>query len=113
MRITGILLAAGAATRFGGGKLLAPLDDAGVGIGRWACSNLLATTPEVIAVVRPGDTALAAELAAAGARITICADAAAGMGASLAHGVQQAGEADAVLVALADMPWIAPDTYAS
>lgn len=111
MHIVGILLAAGAATRFGGGKLLARID--GVAIGRRACANLLAVTPSMIAVVRPGDESLAAELAAAGARVTVCADAATGMGASLAHGTRAAAAAgaDAIIVALADMPWIARATY--
>lgn len=114
MRIVGVLLAAGAGTRFGGGKLLAPLD--GVAIGRRSCANLVAAVQSVIAVVRPGDDALAAQLSEAGASVTICALAATGMGASLAHGVREARDteaADAVMVALADMPWIAPATYRS
>ena len=111
MRIVGILLAAGAGTRFGGAKLLAPLN--GIGIGRRSCANLIAATIEVIAVVRPGDDVLAAELVAAGARVSVCADASQGMGVSLAHGIGEAGDADAVVVALADMPWIAADTYRS
>ena len=81
MRIAGILLAAGAGTRFGGGKLLAKLAD-GTTVGRRACANLVAAVPEVIAVVRPGDDELAEELAAAGARVTVCPDAQAGMGAA-------------------------------
>ncbi|MFS8085227.1 MAG: nucleotidyltransferase family protein [Acidobacteriota bacterium] len=109
MRIAGILLAAGAGARFGGGKLLAKLAD-GTAIGRRACANLVAAVPEVIAVVRPGDTELAQELGAAGARVTTCPDAHAGMGASLAHGVRTAGDVDAVMIALADMPWIRPAT---
>lgn len=110
MRIAGILLAAGAGTRFGGGKLLAKLAD-GTTVGRRACANLVAAVPDVIAVVRPGDDELAEELAAAGARVTVCPDAQAGMGASLAHGVRAAGDADAVMIALADMPWIRPETF--
>ena len=110
MRIAGILLAAGAGTRFGGAKLLAPLAD-GTSVGRRACANFVAAVADVIAVVRPGDDALAGELAAAGARVTICPDARAGMGASLAHGVRAAGDADAVMIALADMPWIQPGTF--
>jgi molybdenum cofactor cytidylyltransferase len=106
----GILLAAGAGTRFGGGKLLAKLAD-GTTVGRRACANLVAAVPDVIAVVRPGDDELAEELAAAGARVTVCPDAQAGMGASLAHGVRAAGDADAVMIALADMPWIRPETF--
>lgn len=109
MRIAGILLAAGTGTRFGGDKLLAKLDD-GVTVGRRACANLVAVVSEVIAVVRPGDDELARELAILGARVTICPDAQAGMGASLAHGVRAAGDADAVMIALADMPWIRPAT---
>ncbi len=114
MRIAGILLAAGAGTRFGGGKLLARLDG-GSTIGGRACANLLAAVSKVFAVVRTGDDELARELAATGALTTVCADAHSGMGASLAHGVQMAGagDADAVLVALADMPWIRPATLAA
>ncbi|MBK7469323.1 MAG: nucleotidyltransferase family protein [Betaproteobacteria bacterium] len=112
MRIVGILLAAGAGTRFGGGKLSAPLSD-GTTVGHRACANLAAALPEVIAVVRPGDEDLARELAATGARVTVCPGAHAGMGASLAHGVEAAGDADAVLIALADMPWIRPDTFSA
>ena len=109
MRIAGILLAAGAARRFGGGKLLAKLDD-GSTIGRRACANLIAAVPEVHAVIRAGEDELARELAATGARTTVCADAESGMGASLAHAVRSALDADAVIVALADMPWIRPQT---
>jgi molybdenum cofactor cytidylyltransferase len=77
-----------------------------------ACRNLAAAIPEVIAVVRPGDTALAAALAGAGARVVECGNAAAGMGASLACGVQASSAALGWIVALADMPWIRPDTIA-
>jgi molybdenum cofactor cytidylyltransferase len=113
MRITGILLAAGAGVRFGGAKLLAPLPD-GTSIGQRAAANLVTAIPDVIAVVRPGDDALARVLAEAGARVSLCAEAVTGMGASLAHGVRVAGECagapDGFVVALADMPWIDPRT---
>jgi len=64
----------------------------------------------VIAVVRPGDAALAAALGASGATIVRCAKAAEGMGASLACGVAASADAGGWVVALADMPWIAPAT---
>ena len=111
MRLAGVLLAAGAGVRFGGGKLLARLPDGGT-IGGRSAANLRAVVPHVIAVLRPGDDALASELAALGARTTVCVDADTGMGASLAHGVRSAGDVDAYVVALADMPWIAADSIA-
>ena len=77
-----------------------------------ACRNLVAAIPEVIAVVRPGDAALAAALAGTGARVVECGNAADGMGASLACGVRASSAAAGWIVALADMPWIRPDTIA-
>ena len=110
--IVGILLAAGKGARFGGGKLLAPLrtsfDDipAGTPIGAAACRHLVAALPETIAVVRPGDSLLAAMLAAEGARVIECARADEGMGASLACGVSASADAAGWVIALGDMPWI-------
>ena len=112
-RIVGILLAAGRGTRFGGEKLLARLGSgelAGEPIGVVALRHLRLAVPEVIAIVRDDDRALAAELGANGARIVRCANADDGMGASLACGVQATAQARGWLVALADMPWIAPAT---
>lgn len=105
--IVGVLLAAGAATRFGGGKLLAELAD-GRSLAEHSCAALLPAVDRLIAVVRPGSDALAARLAAAGAEVCICAEAGQGMGASLAHGVAQAPQADGWLIALGDMPLVAP-----
>jgi molybdenum cofactor cytidylyltransferase len=129
--VVGILLAAGSGVRFGGDKLLARLgaeprgdldevaamprtqsDFDGECIGTAACRNLLVALPRVIAVVRPGDAALAAALGASGARIVRCGRADEGMGASLACGVAAAPDASGWIVALADMPWIQPGTIA-
>ena len=107
--IVGILLAAGSASRFGGDKLLAPLSD-GTPIGIAALEHLAAAVDAVVAVVRPHDDGLAAALAARGARITMCPNAAEGMGASLAWGVRGAPAAAGWLIALADMPWVQPAT---
>ncbi len=101
--IAAILLAAGAGTRFGGEKLLHPLED-GVAIAAHAARNLLAATPDVIAVVRWGDFPLYDMLEQEGCQVTMFQGAARGMGASLAHGVGQARSADGWVVALADMP---------
>lgn len=110
--IAAILLAAGAGTRFGGEKLLHPLED-GVAIAAHAARNLLAATPDVIAVVRWGDFPLYDMLEQEGCQVTMFQRAERGMGASLAHGVAQARGADGWVVALADMPRIQPATIGS
>jgi molybdenum cofactor cytidylyltransferase len=107
--IVGILLAAGASRRFGADKLSHSLPEGDLVAVR-ACRALLAGTDAVLAVVRPGNGELAARLQAEGAEVRICADAGLGMGASLAFGVRACPEAAGWLVALADMPWIAPAT---
>ncbi len=118
MTIAGVLLAAGAGARFGGNKLQAPLPapshgvPAGTPIGVAACLHLVAALGNVVAVVRPGDRALAAALRDAGARVVECPRSHEGMGASLACGVAAAGDATGWIVALADMPLIAPATIA-
>lgn len=108
-KITGILLAAGASQRFGADKLTQHLAD-----GEWvavrACRNLLAGADEVIAVVSPGKQELRERLEDAGARVVVFADAEQGMGSSLAFAVGKSPDATGWLVALADMPWIAPAT---
>jgi len=106
--LVGILLAAGAGSRFGGGKLLHELE--GVAIGVRAARNLVATGLPVTAVVRPGSDELRRLLEAAGCTVTVCANAAEGMGASLAHAVSETRDAAGWVVALADMPWIQPHT---
>lgn len=101
--IAAVLLAAGAGSRFGGDKLLHPLED-GVAISAHAARNLLAVLPDVVAVVRWGDFPLYEMLEQEGCRVTMFQGAARGMGASLAHGVAEARGADGWIIALADMP---------
>jgi len=116
MRIVGILLAAGSGARFGGGKLLAPLPaashgvGAGTSIGAAAAFHLMAALNDVVAVVRPGDFMLHHRLEATGARVVVCDRASEGMGTSLAYAVGESSDADGWIVALGDMPWIAPPT---
>jgi molybdenum cofactor cytidylyltransferase len=112
-RIVGVLLAAGRGERFGGGKLVARLPagpNAGVAVGVAACRSLRAAVDEVVAVVRPGDPSVAASLAREGARVVVAPRADDGMGASLAAGIAAASGADGFVVALGDMPWVAPAT---
>jgi molybdenum cofactor cytidylyltransferase len=107
--IIAILLAAGSGTRFGGGKLLHPLDD-GVAIAAHAARNLLAANLSVIAVVRTGDFPLSDMLEQEGCEVTQSRDSVRGMGHTLAHGVAASREAAGWVVALGDMPRIAAET---
>ena len=119
MRIVGLLLAAGEGARFGGGKLMARVPrtahgvSAGTPIGAAAAMHMMAALNDVVAVIRPRDAMLEHALAATGARVIACDRAAEGMGATLACGVAASKDADGWIVALADMPWIAPTSIAA
>lgn len=108
-QIIGILLAAGASRRFGADKLTQVLPN-GQRVAVQACRNLMAGVDQVLAVLRPCNDELANVLRAEGARVEFCTEAEQGMGASLAFGIRVSSDADGWLVALADMPWIAPQT---
>lgn len=107
----GVLLAAGASHRFGGDKRLCRLAD-GTPMAVRCARTLRAVLPRVLAVVREADEA-ADQLSAAGLELVLCPVAAAGMGHSIACGVAASAEADGWLIALADMPWIRPDSMAA
>src|SRR5262245_43608367 len=103
--IAGVLLAAGAGTRFGGDKLLyGPRQ--GAPIGLVVLRNLTAALPGSVAVVRPEHAELHQVLEREGVRVIDCAEAELGMGHSLAAGVAAAPAADGWVIALADMPRI-------
>ena len=110
--IVGVLLAAGAGTRFGGDKLLASLPD-GAPVGVRAARTLRSGVDEALAVVRPGDAVLAGLLEADGLDVAFFPDADDGMGASLAFGVAAAPDADGWVIALADMPFVQRETIES
>ncbi|WP_414441371.1 nucleotidyltransferase family protein [Burkholderia sp. 22PA0106] len=110
-RFVGVLLAAGLGTRFDpsgqDSKLLAALPD-GTPVALAAARRLRAVIPDVIAVVRPGADVLAERLAIVGCRVLVAGEAVQGMGASLAAAVRTERDAAGWIVALGDMPWIAP-----
>ncbi len=109
--LCGILLAAGASRRFGSDKLLHPLAG-NTPVAAAALAHLRAAVPHVIAVVRPGAAQLANLLSENGATVILCADADEGMGTSLAAAVGASGEVAGWVIALADMPYIRPETIA-
>lgn len=110
---TGVLLAAGTGSRFDPNglrnKLLAPLPE-GTCVARESAHRLLLVVQRVIAVVRPGAETLAHVLNDAGCDVIFAPDAARGMGASLAAGIEADQDAESWIVALADMPCIAVET---
>lgn len=109
----GILLAAGNGSRFDpagvDNKLLAIPGDLQQAVVFAAASNMLQTVP-VLAVCR--NPLLVPGLTAAGCTTLICADAGLGMSASLKYGVQHAAQAQGWIIALGDMPYVRPSTYA-
>jgi molybdenum cofactor cytidylyltransferase len=107
--IQGILLAAGAGARFGSHKLLYPLPD-GEPIGLRSACNLISALPSTLAVIRQGDDELAEGLEALGLQVVENSQADLGMGGSLALAVAASKDSSGWVVALADMPWIAPQT---
>ena len=114
MKIVGILLAAGFSTRFGTNKLLAPLPagvpEAGTAVAVAAARRLAQALPEPLAVVRPRAQKVSRLLREAGCRTLVCKSAAEGMGTSLAAGVRATRDADAWVIALADMPYVQTET---
>lgn len=114
--LTGILLAAGRGRRFdplgARNKLLQQLPG-GEPVVAASARLLLSCVPRVVAVVPPEDGGVADILRALGCEVTVCPDADSGMGASLVHAIRHALPAQGWLVALGDMPFVAPATLAA
>ncbi|MGQ3090552.1 MAG: nucleotidyltransferase family protein, partial [Methylophilus sp.] len=112
--VVGILLAGGFSRRFGPqDKLLHPLAS-GSSVAETAAQALIAALPQAVAVVRQENVLLQDALIAQGFRVTPCAADATEMADSLKLGVQAAQAAfpaaTGFVIALADMPYIQPDT---
>lgn len=112
MPTVGVLLAAGSGTRFGGGKLLYPLQD-GTPIGVASLRNLRVALPDVIAVVRTGDDELSGQFESEGIVVTLCKDAHLGMAHSLTCAIRASMNAGAWVIALGDMPFVSPATISA
>ena len=113
--VVGLLLAAGRGKRFDPSgqrdKLLALLPS-GVPVAVAAARNLRAALVRVIAVVRPDAEALEISLRDTGCEVLVCPQADEGTGTVLACAIQHCADSSGWLVALADIPYIMPETYA-
>lgn len=105
--IFGVLLAAGSSTRFGGFKLMHPID--GVPMVLKSALAMKAALGAVLVAVRPGSPCVATLSGQPGVRVVECARAAEGMGGTLADAVAALpSTGGGVIVALADMPFVNP-----
>jgi molybdenum cofactor cytidylyltransferase len=118
--VLGILLAAGRGRRFDPlgqrNKLLQVLPGpGGEQVVVASARKLLAVLDTVIAVVPTNDGGVGALLSSLGCEVTVCPDADTGMAASLAHAIRHSlpRSPDAWLVALGDMPHVAPSTLSA
>ncbi|MGE4406136.1 nucleotidyltransferase family protein [Pseudomonas sp.] len=112
IRVVGLMLAAGHASRFGADKRRARLAD-GRTLLEASLANAAATFDELLLVVRAGDTLADLRLPPQ-IRVLHTPSAERGLGASLAAGATalSAYPSDALAVLLGDMPWIRPQTCA-
>jgi molybdenum cofactor cytidylyltransferase len=109
--IGGIVLAAGAGTRFGGGKQLAELG--GRPLVEWALRALAQSPVErTVVVLGSGAESVAESVNLYGAEPVICERWQEGQSASLACGLGALDGVDAAVVTLGDQPHLAPDAVA-
>jgi molybdenum cofactor cytidylyltransferase len=102
------VLAAGAATRFGAPKQLADLD--GVPLLEYALRTMTASPVErVVVVLGSGADEIARAVDLHGADPLVCARWDEGQSASLACGLAELADCEAVVVTLGDQPRVSPD----
>ena len=103
------MLAAGSSKRFGSDKLLQPLSNNKT-VAVTSAKNLKQVMQKVVAVIRPGDARLEDELLSLDIKVVVNQHADSGMASSIVAGIMASSEADGWLIALADMPWVKPET---
>ncbi len=108
-KIGAIILAAGFSNRFGSIKLCAELDN-GATVFSQTLARIRTAVPNYKVITRPE---LADLLSPFETELNIFQDAEKGMGATLAHAISLIESWDGCLVCLADMPFIAVETYKS
>lgn len=105
--IAGILLASGASTRFGGDKLLAPLD--GRPVVRWSADALVDRVDTLVVVVREEALTVRRALEGLPIRWAINHDAERGMSTAIRAGIAALPvSVAAAIVALGDQPLVDP-----
>lgn len=118
----GILLAAGFSRRFGASNKLLQLLPDGRSIALAAAQNLIQAVPLTIAVLRPDNTQLQNLLTAIGVKVIFCSEQQQTMADSLTFAIRYCSDniqddfstsPAGFLIALADMPYIAPSTITS
>jgi molybdenum cofactor cytidylyltransferase len=107
--ITGVLLAAGNSSRFGSNKLLEKLEG-GMPVIAVTALKFKQEVDRLVVVVKPEDEETQALLQTLEIETVSCPQTHLGMGHSIACGVAHTPEASAWLIALADMPYVRPDT---
>lgn len=105
LTIVAVVLAAGSSTRMGRNKLLLQLDGESL-VRRAVRAAAGAGVDRVVAVLGHEEARVRAELHGLPCAIVVNLDHAQGVDTSLQSGVRQAAEADAIVVVLADMPFV-------
>lgn len=111
MNIGIVVLAAGAAKRFGSAKLVVPID--GVPLVRRAALAALDVGTQVVVVTGAHRAAVEACVADLGVTRAFNADWEKGMGSSVACGIAALRDCDAAIIALADQPLVARAEFAA
>ena len=106
-RGTVLLLAAGASTRFGSDKRKLLFDE--TPLLNYAVALYSRVCPRVLVVVRPGEESIQG-LVDGSCEWVVAEDANLGMSRSIAAGIKALGVAPWVIIGLADMPYVSPDT---
>jgi molybdenum cofactor cytidylyltransferase len=109
LRIGCVVLAAGIGSRFGSDKRQAVLSNGSTVLAQ-TLTSLESVFSERCLVLRPGDDVLLKAYSTWSP--VIAADAGLGMGHSLASVVPLLQSWDGMVVALGDMPWVRPETFA-
>lgn len=110
-RPVGVLLAAGQGKRFGGNKLLHPVQD-DTPMLLQSAQTLASVLPGAIVVINTTLLPYTTQLETMGLQVEVNAHAEQGIGSSIACAVAASQNAAGWLIALADMPYIQTDTVA-